>query len=236
MNWTDTFVPPPPAATPVAATKSKVGMIAGAAAAAVVILALVGFIFYRRGQRQQKNKRKDGKGGKDEGVTVVPISAIDENHIWQPPTLVPQSIQSTPVIDPYAQQLHHQPVHDHQQQLQYLTYDQQQQQPVNTWPSPTVQPDGSPTATGYSTTAYSPYQQHQYTDGTQAYKSDEGYVLPPVSGGSYGDEYKVEHTPEPNRASINGRAPQAPQLHGDSAQDLENETSAGVNVPNVYVH
>ncbi|KAF8934562.1 hypothetical protein BGZ52_004021 [Haplosporangium bisporale] len=248
MNWTDTFVPPPPTVTPVAETKSKVGIIAGVAVAAVVVLALVGFIFYRRGQRHQKSKGKNGKGGEDGGVTVVPIAAIDANHIWQPPTLAPQPVPTTPVVDIYAQQLHHQPAYDHQQpiydhqqpvydqqQLQYLAYDQQQQQPANTWPSPTVNPDGSPVATGYSTTAYSPYQQHQYTDGTHAYKGDEGYVLPPVSGGSYSDEYKVEHTPEPNRASISGRPPQAPQLHGDSDLDLENRTSAGVNVPNVYV-
>ncbi|KAG0358880.1 hypothetical protein BG005_001695 [Podila minutissima] len=243
MSWTDSFVPPP---SPPEEKKSKVGMIVGIAAGVVVFLAIVGFIFYRRSKRPQDGKNKNGKdGGEAGGVTVVPISAIDANHIWQPPTLVAQPDPSTPVVDPYAlQQHHHQPVYDHhqqpvydqQQQLQYLAYNQQQ--PPNNWPSPTVHTDGSPAITGNSATAYSPYQQqqYQYTDGAHVYKGDEGYVPPPVGGGKFSDEYKIEHVPDnPNRTSVSyGRGPQAPQLHGDSPPDPENTTSSGVIVPNNY--
>ncbi|KAG0087334.1 F-box only protein 42 [Podila epicladia] len=250
MSWTDSFVPPP---TPPEEKKSKVAMIAGIAAGVVVLLAIVGFIFYRQSKRSRDGKNKNGKdGGEAGGVTVVPISAIDANHIWQPPTLVAQPDPSTPVVDPYTlQQHHHQPVYDHhqqpvydqhqQQQPQYLSYDQQQ--PPNNWPSPTVHTGGSPAITGYSSTAYSPYQQqqqqqqqHQYTDGAHAYKGDEGYIPPPVVGGNFRDEYKVEHTPEnPNRTSVNyNRGPQAPQQHGDSPPKLEDTTPSGVIVRNSY--
>ncbi|KAF9307161.1 hypothetical protein BGZ74_009866 [Mortierella antarctica] len=128
-------------------------------------------------------------------------------------------------------------MYDQQQQQQYLNYDQQQS--VNTWPSPTVHTGGSPVTTGYSSTAYSPdQQQYQYIDGTQAYKADDRFVPPPPvgRGGNDGTEYKIEHTPEnPNTASVNqGRGPQAPQLHGDSPPDLENKTSSGVTVRNKY--
>ncbi|KAF9309085.1 hypothetical protein BG003_010231 [Podila horticola] len=242
LSWTDSFVPPPSVSPPVSppeVSKSRVGMIAGIAAGAVVLLAIVGFIFYRRGKRHQDGKGTNGKDGGDAGgVTVVPISAIDANHIWQPPTMVAQAVPSTSAVDPYnLQQHHYQPVYDQQQQAQYVNYDQQQ--PLNTWPSPTAHTDGSPAATGYSTTAYSPYQQqqHQYTDGAQVYKSDEGYIPPPPVGGGYvGDEYKVEHSTEnPNRVSINnGRGPQALQLHSDPPPNLENRTSSGVAVGNKY--
>ncbi|KAG0079031.1 F-box only protein 42 [Podila epicladia] len=193
MSWTDSFVPPP---TPPEEKKSKVAMIAGIAAGVVVLLAIVGFIFYRRSKRSRDGKNKNGKdGGEAGGVTVVPISAIDANHIWQPPTLAAQPDPSTPVVDPYTLQQHH-----HQPQ-------QQQQQ-----------------------------QQHQYTDGAHAYKGDEGYIPPPVVGGNFRDEYKVEHTPEnPNRTSVNyNRGPQAPQQHGDSPPKLEDTTPSGVIVRNSY--
>ncbi|KAG0093803.1 hypothetical protein BGZ93_007358 [Podila epicladia] len=242
MSWTDSFVPPP---TPPEEKKSKVGMIAGIAAGVVVLLAIVGFMFYRRSKRPQDGKSGHGKDGDDVGgVAVIPISVIDANHIWQPPTLAAQPDPGTPVVDPYALQKnrhqsvydHQQPVYDQQQQQQYLNYNQQQ--PVNAWPSPTVHTDSSPTTTGYSATAYSPdQQQYQYTDGTHAYKSDEGYVLPPVGGGgNVSKEYKTEHTPEnPNSAPVNhGRGPQAPQLHGDPPLDLENKTSSGVTIRNKY--
>ncbi|KAG0028425.1 hypothetical protein BGZ82_008433 [Podila clonocystis] len=227
MSWTDRFVPPPspspppPPSPPPEEKTSKVGMIAGIAAGVVVLLAIVGFIFYRRGKRQHDGKAEDGKdGGGTGGATVVPISTIDASHIWQPPTLA-QPVPSTPVTDPYALQQyrhqsvydhHQQPVYDQQQQLQRLSYDQQQS--ANNWPSPTAHTNGSPTVTGYSTTAYSPYQQqhHHYTDGTQAYKTDEGYIPPPVGGGNFGDEYKTKHSAEnPNRASISHR--HVPSIH-----------------------
>ncbi|KAG0018522.1 hypothetical protein BGZ81_010194 [Podila clonocystis] len=245
MSWTDSFVPPP--SPPPEESGSKVGMIAGIAAGVVVLLAIVGFIFYRRVKRQQDGKAEDGKnGGGTGGATVIPISTIDANHIWQPPTLVAQPGFS-PVTDPYALQQHHrqsvydhhqQPVYDQQQQqqLQHLSYDQQQ--PANSWPSPTAHTNDSPTVTGYSSTAYSPYQQqqHHYTDGTQVYKTDEGYIPPPVGGGNFDDEYKAKHSAEhPNRASIShSRSPQAPQLHVGSPPELENRAPSRVTVPNKY--
>ncbi|KAG0009687.1 hypothetical protein BGZ81_003235, partial [Podila clonocystis] len=69
-----------------------------------------------------------------------------------------------------------------------------------------------------------------------AYKTDEGYIPPPVGGGNFGDEYKAEHSAEhPNRVSIShSRTPQAPQLHFDSPPELENRTPSGVIVPNNY--
>ncbi|KAG0330259.1 hypothetical protein BG000_011774 [Podila horticola] len=157
--------------------------------------------------------------------------------------MVAQADPSTPAVDPYAlQQNRHlpaydnqQPEYDQQQRLQYLTHDQHQL--ANTWPSPTGLTDCSSATSGYTATAYSPYQQqHQYTDGAQVNKGDEGYIPPPVGGGYVGDEYKVEHSTEnPNRVSVNnGRGPQAPQLLSDPPPDLDNKTSSGVTVRNKY--
>ncbi|KAF9415168.1 hypothetical protein BGZ94_000169 [Podila epigama] len=217
LKWTDSFVPPKDVKDVVDGTdgggggKSKVGLYAGVAAGVVVVLALVGFLLFRRSKRRQgynKGKNNDADGSNNAaagGVNVIPIAAIDANHIWQPPTLDPQpQPQPQPVptiVDPYAlqqqqqyspqqqqytpQQLQHQ--YPPQQQYEFeqhklLSPEYDQHVPPNSWPSPSNN-------TAYSaTTAYSPYQQPQQeqqqqyfvNDGPkQVYAGNEGYVLPP---------------------------------------------------------
>ncbi|KAG0028423.1 hypothetical protein BGZ82_008431 [Podila clonocystis] len=62
------------------------GLIAGIVAGAVVILLVAGFLIHRKNMKRRQEPKQNQQGGERGGITVVPISAIDANHIWQPPT------------------------------------------------------------------------------------------------------------------------------------------------------
>ncbi|KAG0327999.1 hypothetical protein BG000_000698, partial [Podila horticola] len=173
---------------------SNDGLIAGIAAGAVVILLVAGFLIHRRNMKRRQESKKNQQGGEQGGVTVVSISTVDANNIWQPSIIQPPRPNgSTPQNHQVGYGYEH-----------YSEYDKHHSRSYPTPPSVTVVP--SPPFSEYS----SSHQQY-ISNGKE---SNDGYIRSPSRSGPqlYSQEFdpsKTEHGEGHKVSPSNARSPHA---------------------------
>ncbi|KAG0358879.1 hypothetical protein BG005_001694 [Podila minutissima] len=197
-------------------SSSNDGLIAGIAAGAVVVLLVAGFLIHRGNMKRRQEPKKNQQGGEQGSVTVAPISAIDANHIWQPPTIQPPKPDGS-TLQNYQNGYEH-----------YAEYDKHHSPSYPIPPSVTVAP--SP-----SFSAYSPSHQQYISNGKD---SNDGYIRPPSRSGPqlYSQEVdptKVEFGEGHKASPSNARSHQA--VSPVPVMVKEERNPQGLIVPNSYV-